>query len=1158
MSMLGSQHGQREEILEFGGLNGGINNSVDVTKVPIDQMVEALNMYYDVNTGKLRTRLGLGLNTTLPIAALDSMYIGVASGDKKLVCASSNLLYEIRDDAELNEMVAEMVRSGDTNEAWAENSMDNATWANELSIVWSGSTAIRMEFLSTGYQCKADISLNPKDGCSDTFGTPILGFGDQKVGYNEGAAFLRHTNWGRQLQNQSGTNYRFRYLSIYGERGSAWTPSDILVTVWNSTLTENLGQVTLLEADIPLNGAPDWISIDLDTIINIPDGEYFYITLVSTVTKTLTNDYLQLYTPYDGGVGIWSDVPSMDPIGHWDRSGSNSLLAYAYDKDSGTYAIIRPQDLPSVRTERIVPTSDISNNYASGGWEEVNEKTGTDANLMYSGSASLRRAEFTIESVPTFLPVGNTPKRIDLNAAFRSASATPGSVAEARAGIRVNGSWYYTNWLQMGPLSGVSTAFGFSINPNTGLPWEIVDLNTIDALAVESVGSGSFPAAGYVDWVNIELLHSEIWTAPIHRVTFGGDSGRNDQWNTEPAGPTIATLNVIASRTKVGSGEGDSWTVTLSDSLDNVLATIIPDGNTLLPEQTFQVDVSAYLGDIADLRVNVMQTDQGDVDGYCRMQINEIFIDFDQSSAGWGPPTAGYGPVCVLTMNVGEVVGRDLYTGYPSDTALRFALRCSETDDVELLGTSYVRFMTDASNYAEYELQAGDLDENGYVFVSILRGGVNGDAGGWDTIVGTPDFRNITEVLFHFENTPSGAFSIMYIDYLHLYSAAAVGAFEIGNLSGSLPATFANFIDVTGNEAIFIASGGVLQYWSGAGELKNVNASPNCSIVVIKSGRVFVNDLDEPDVVRGSGILESEEWNYPLGVFAQAGWPDGDDVIGMHVIGDDLIIFKGSVHKRVVRLVGVYPKWQLKEVARGTSVMNHYSKETVGGTTLILDKDGINTLEGIDKYGEMQVSPVSDVLGSGIISRVDNTGFMLTWPVNACILVKPSASDDRLFLLHYDVTPEGKIGVKWTPWEFQVPNISCGVYDYETDVIYLGTSDGNIYTLNAALFTDGGSTFPQLIKTKVLYEPGRQLLLKELILDYNELSPATLEVLLLTDRGETEIVLRTEDIEVDSDQTIRIDDRVRSRNLQFGLRITGGGGIELSELIARVAVVGRD
>ena len=1163
MSLLGSQHGKREEVLSFEGLLGGLNNSVDITKIASSELIDALNMHYSIETGKLRTRSGLTSRTTLPVQSLDSLFIGVASGSKRLVAASDNKLYEIRDDQELNEMVAEMILAGDTNESWAQNLVDNATLNNELTIVWSGSTAIRLEFLQQGYQCVADLSLWSKDGASDTHGTPILGFGTQKVGYNDDGAFLRHTNWGSRLQNESGGNYRFKYLSTYLEKGSAWTAADLTIAVWDSTLTTKLEEVTLLDVDIPPNGAPDWVTLEFDTIINIPEGEYFYITMISTVIKSLANDYAQLYVPFDGGTGIWSDVPAVRPIGYWDRNGFNTDPNDAFDADTGTFCNTLPLALPSsVQSEAIVPTGDLSNNFHSGGWEEVNEKGDRiDGNYMENNSTGNRRAEFAIEDISTFLPAGSSPSSISSTITIRSTGGQDETVGRGRIGIRISGTWYYSNW---GYVHGQdSLGYGgagasYGSNPDTGLPWVEADFATIERISVETEGYGSNPTYTEVHWARLYLHSTAQLQSDVPRITFGGDSNRVDRWGTEPPGPTVATMFVNASRVVAGD-PGASYSVVLMDSLDNILDTFIADGNTDIAQQNFSVDVTAYLGDIADLRVTVLQSAHGLVGDVTVMRIHEVWVDFDQATAGWGPPTDGYGPVCSLTEYLGQLVGRDLLTGYPSDTQIRFMLRCSETDDpVVAGGECYVQFKTDDANYAEYKIQAGDLDETGYIPVSILRGGSGGEEGEWTDIVGVPNFRNITEILFHFENIPTGATSFMYIDYLHLYSAAADGAFEIGNLSGSLQATFANYLDVVGNETILVASGGILQYWSGSGGLQSVANAPNCSMVVVKSGRVFVNDIDEPDVVRGSGILDMTAWEYPFGVFAQAGWPDGDDVVGMHVVGDDLIIFKGTVHKKVVRLVGVYPEWSLKEIARGTSTMNHYAVATVGGTTFILDVDGINTLTGIDKYGEMQVSPISDVLGGGLVSRIDSTGFILKWPVNAAMLVKPSASDPRLFVMHYAISGEGETAIKWTPWEFEVPNISCGVYDYETDTIYLGTSDGNVYTLDASLYTDTGLPFSQLIKTKVLHEAGRELLLKEVILDLNEFSTASLEVLLLTDRGTVESVLGSYAILGRTDQVIRIKNRRRSRNLQLGLRVVGSGGIEVSDLVARIAIVGRD
>jgi hypothetical protein len=426
--------------------------------------------------------------------------------------------------------------------------------------------------------------------------------------------------------------------------------------------------------------------------------------------------------------------------------------------------------------------------------------------------------------------------------------------------------------------------------------------------------------------------------------------------------------------------------------------------------------------------------------------------------------------------------------------------------------------------------------------------------------------------------------SDLVISY-YKYSDESTG--DIGTLNNWVEGTkpvFENFIETAGQEALYFTWGGVngeyMKVWDGT-TLSDVTNSPTGSKIVIgKSGRLFTDDGVDTDVVKASGILDETEWDYPFGLFAQVGWPDGDAIKAIGVLGNDLIVFKGDIHKKVVSLKGVYPEWKLMEVARGTSVINQFCIARVGRDLVLLDADGVNSLSGVVEYGDLKIDPVGKPIVGPLVSQLDNTAFVVPWPKKSAILMFPKEGQVA-YVLHYSRV-SGNLTVRWTSFYFD-KEITCGIYDYDGDILYLGTRDGIICTLDTPVlgdttFTDVGVAYEQSFRTKIVQEQqgGSALILKRLVMDFTPLALGSGVVVANTLQGTREnqvasFSITPDTIDLDDGVTIdedvgpigllegattRLTQRVRSRDIQIGATISSGA-FELDSLHVEFGIVGR-
>lgn len=186
---------------------------------------------------------------------------------------------------------------------------------------------------------------------------------------------------------------------------------------------------------------------------------------------------------------------------------------------------------------------------------------------------------------------------------------------------------------------------------------------------------------------------------------------------------------------------------------------------------------------------------------------------------------------------------------------------------------------------------------------------------------------------------------------------------SLGKLTGSLYPKFAEW-----EEGIIIASGGKLQYFNGS-ELKTLdstpfliyngkniqvqNQSPSAENVFTRQGRVCYtceNKIyysavgDENYWLDNANVSQSAKW-------IEVGYKDGGKIKVVVSLASDVLIIKDN--KKIYRLSGEYPQWQMSEVASEVNCRGRMSACRVGDSVFVLGEDEAYLIEN-NVYGTMR------------------------------------------------------------------------------------------------------------------------------------------------------------------------------------------------------------
>lgn len=185
---------------------------------------------------------------------------------------------------------------------------------------------------------------------------------------------------------------------------------------------------------------------------------------------------------------------------------------------------------------------------------------------------------------------------------------------------------------------------------------------------------------------------------------------------------------------------------------------------------------------------------------------------------------------------------------------------------------------------------------------------------------------------------------------------------QIGRLTNN-----GNCVAATWEDGLLVASGGRLQYIAGF-QLKTIATSPEkCNGSFTRSGRVVVFDDAK---VTFSAIGDEDGWtddtnDDSTSKWIEPGYKQGGKIIGLVNMSSDMLIIKDN--GLLLRLVGEYPDWQVKEVARNIDCRSPYGFCSVLNTTYILGQQSIYAINTTQEYGDLKAGNVANQVAKDLL-----------------------------------------------------------------------------------------------------------------------------------------------------------------------------------------------
>ena len=190
----------------------------------------------------------------------------------------------------------------------------------------------------------------------------------------------------------------------------------------------------------------------------------------------------------------------------------------------------------------------------------------------------------------------------------------------------------------------------------------------------------------------------------------------------------------------------------------------------------------------------------------------------------------------------------------------------------------------------------------------------------------------------------------------------------------------------------------------------------------------------------------------------------GDVVTGLKVFRDELYIF---CQRRIYKVTGTSSSnFALAEVAKNVGTIAHHSIQEVSGDLLFLSADGIRTVAGTERIGDVELGTVSkqiqdrinDITYDNVTSLVirDKSQYRLFYPKTTGV-----ESNSRGIIAVIKVNPNtGQLGYEYA--DIKGLKVSCCDSDYINNVetVVSGGYDGYIYKQETGnVWTRASATF---------------------------------------------------------------------------------------------------
>lgn len=426
--------------------------------------------------------------------------------------------------------------------------------------------------------------------------------------------------------------------------------------------------------------------------------------------------------------------------------------------------------------------------------------------------------------------------------------------------------------------------------------------------------------------------------------------------------------------------------------------------------------------------------------------------------------------------------------------------------------------------------------------------------------------------------------SILDIDFVvsdgELYKLDSSFEFEdIDALTGS--SVKPSFIDFNGK--VLIASGGNIQFTDGT-TLSTIATSPDSEKIMTYAGRVVTaGDSTYPHRLTLSGPGDETDWDTSTGdaKYFDVAIGIGDGIVDFNVIGNDIVIFKGTQDKGIYRLIVPnmdFDNAYIVEGSKANTSVGWGCSVQIADDLMFLDGNGVKSLVTTQKYGDIEQDDTGRKINSVIAGTIDGSvAFVVRNPAYSQIWIK-YAGTEVIYVYNWLLKA-------FLPIKFQGLTMHSAWYHEDTGTFLIGMSDGFVYQLDDTTYTDNDlpvaayfytKRFKALANLKTLGALYRKLH-KQSIVDYESIDTGIATFQLEVDSGDNTITLAnfqltsgfdllmnavtllnvaTQSLYGQNYKTKRISKLVNFYDGRFVLFITSGG-IKLNRIESRIAISGR-
>ena len=158
-----------------------------------------------------------------------------------------------------------------------------------------------------------------------------------------------------------------------------------------------------------------------------------------------------------------------------------------------------------------------------------------------------------------------------------------------------------------------------------------------------------------------------------------------------------------------------------------------------------------------------------------------------------------------------------------------------------------------------------------------------------------------------------------------------------------------------------------LRYWDGT-TTTTLTGSPTYPTIVEELGGRLICNSDgsgEEDRIYGTAPYNIDEWNSNNGAFnVPAGYQDGKHITGIGVLASDIIVFKEGKLTYRINCSGTSSSWSTSRLFQTNSCSNQNAIEPIGNDILFGTSSGINSVQTVKEYGDIQVNQFSYKINS--------------------------------------------------------------------------------------------------------------------------------------------------------------------------------------------------